>query len=230
MKSLRSETTRHILRTTKKVAKANASSAQDAAERQALLQCHLRSLRDFEVDLMEVALSREDLVAAATLLGLWPLGASKQQRGPGKKARADNKRPAGPRMPYRKYMSADEIEIYVGKQAQDNDELSTSREHRSPDEWWMHANGCPGSHVVIKCKDEVLPSGTVQDAAALAARHSKCAGAGNVKVTLTRCRNVSKPAGAKPGLVQLAGPGKLVPVNLHAETQRLERLDAGVVV
>jgi predicted ribosome quality control (RQC) complex YloA/Tae2 family protein len=30
-------------------------------------------------------------------------------------------------MPYRVYTSSDGIEIYVGKQAEDNDELSSSR-------------------------------------------------------------------------------------------------------
>ena len=43
-------------------------------------------------------------------------------------------------------------------------------------------------------------------------------------VTYTRCRNVSKPFGAKAGLVQLSGDVATIQVNIKAETARLERL------
>ena len=94
------------------------------------------------------------------------------------------------------YKSADGIEIFVGRGARDNDELSISSARECPREWWMHAAGCPGSHVVIKCDDDEPPRPTVLDAAALAAKYSKAAG-NRVSVSLTRCRNVSKPRGAK---------------------------------
>ena len=54
----------------------------------------------------------------------------------------------------------------MGKQAEDNDELSMSPEHRAGSDWWMHASGCPGSHVVIRRSDEPLDNEIVQDAAA----------------------------------------------------------------
>lgn len=53
----------------------------------------------------------------------------------------------GPRLPYRVFRSEDGAEIRVGKAAADNDVLSTDPQHRDGDDWWLHAAGCPGSHV-----------------------------------------------------------------------------------
>ena len=46
--------------------------------------------------------------------------------------------------------------------------------------------------------------------------------------TLTRCRNVSKPPGAKPGLVFLNGDVKTVKVDLKREAKLLDALDETV--
>lgn len=165
----------------------------------------------------------------------------------------------GPRLPYRRYYSKNNIEIRVGKKAEDNDELSCNPAYRDGPDWWMHASGCPGSHVVIRCHDQNLDKEVVMDAASLAARQSKCGGA-NIKVrlrilfhfvldlyfstndfvyikslffgkvSLTRCRDVKKPAGAKPGLVQLTGDVKTVTVNMKEAEQRLARLDETVLI
>lgn len=112
----------------------------------------------------------------------------------------------------------------MGKKAEDNDELSCNPEYRDGSDWWMHASGCPGSHVVIRCQDSNLSEDVIQDAAALAARQSKCNGS-VIKVNLSRCRDVKKPPGAKPGLVQLTGNVKTVSVNMKEAEERLKRLD-----
>ena len=93
----------------------------------------------------------------------------------------------------------------------------------------MHASGCPGSHVVIRCHDQNLDDEVVQDAAALAARQSKCTG-NTIKVSLTRARDVKKPPGAKAGLVQLTGSVKTVVVNMKQAQGRLDRLDKTVLI
>ncbi len=66
------------------------------------------------------------------------------------------------------------------------------------------------------------------DAAALAARQSKCNG-NTIKVNLTRCRDVKKPPGAKYGLVQLVGKVETVSVNMKEAEKRLVRLDDTIV-
>lgn len=134
---------------------------------------------------------------------------------------------SGPRLPYYRYSSIDGIPIKVGKSAADNDELSCNREHRDGDQWWMHVAGHAGSHVVIcSSEDDILRTHkqTVMDAAFLTAIHSKANQSGRVQVSLTRCRNVSKPSGAKAGLVQIRGDIHTVTVDIKAESKRLERL------
>lgn len=108
-----------------------------------------------------------------------------------------------------------------------NDLLSTDPQLRDNDEWWLHAAGFAGSHVVIKSRDKDLPTKykqTVLDAAYLAAIHSKAAKGGKVKVSLTRCKNVSKPRAAPAGLVQLSGEVTTIGLNLSMERERSQRL------
>jgi hypothetical protein len=54
-----------------------------------------------------------------------------------------------------------------------------------------------------------------------------CKAAQNRKsgVTLVRCRQVSKPRGAKAGLVHLSGDVRTVTVNIPNEMERLKRLE-----
>jgi hypothetical protein len=132
-----------------------------------------------------------------------------------------------PRQPYRKYISCDNIEIRVGKRAEDNDELSTNPLYRDGSDWWLHAVGCPGSHVVIRHDNP--PEATILDAAALAARQSKCNGS-TIQVSLTRCRDVKKPPMTKAGLVVLIGNVRTVTVNMKQAESRLLRLETTVII
>jgi predicted ribosome quality control (RQC) complex YloA/Tae2 family protein len=148
------------------------------------------------------------------------------ERGPKKVKSAPA--PSGPRKPYNTFISSDKIEIRVGRRAEDNDELSCNPEHRDGPDWWLHVAGHPGSHVVIRNHSNDLPvqfRETLKDAACLAAKNSKVAGSNNIQVTYTRCRHVTKPAGAKAGLVYLKGDIATIKVNLKAESERLARLE-----
>ena len=131
---------------------------------------------------------------------------------------------SAPRMPYWTFVSVDGIDIRVGRTSSDNDRVSCDPECRDSRDWWMHAAGCPGSHVVIRYTGEDLPKETMIDAAVLAAANSKANQVGRAPVSLVRCRQVSKPKGAKPGLVQLSGDVRTVVVNVKDEASRLERL------
>lgn len=168
----------------------------------------------------------EDVAQLALDLGVEDKAPRQAPRGPKKKK---GPRQMSKRLPYRRYYTEDRVEIRVGKQAEDNDELSLSPEHRDGTDWWMHASGCPGSHVVIRSGDADPSEEVVLDAAALAARQSKCQGR-VIKVSLTRCRDVTKPPGAKAGLVQLAGNVRTITVNIKEAQVRLDRLDATVLV
>jgi predicted ribosome quality control (RQC) complex YloA/Tae2 family protein len=98
----------------------------------------------------------------------------------------------------------DGFEVLVGRGARDNDHLTLKV--AEPDDFWLHAAGYAGSHVVVRNPDGLaeLPRQVVEQAAALAAWHSKARGAGGkVEVHLCRARDVKKPRGYAPGKVLL---------------------------
>ena len=98
--------------------------------------------------------------------------------------------------PYR-YVSADGIDILVGKNAAQNDRLTQAARG---EETWLHASKMPGSHVIVKHEGE-LPPATLKQAAMLAAWYSKGQRSSNVPVDYTRRKYVKKPGGAAPGFV-----------------------------
>jgi predicted ribosome quality control (RQC) complex YloA/Tae2 family protein len=92
--------------------------------------------------------------------------------------------------------------VLAGRTEDDNDLLSTRI--AKPDDWWFHVHGTSGSHVILEAREDAEPDrDTLRMAAAIAAYHSKARNAGIVPVTCTRARYVTKPRGAKPGLVYL---------------------------
>jgi predicted ribosome quality control (RQC) complex YloA/Tae2 family protein len=93
-------------------------------------------------------------------------------------------------------------EILVGKSAAGNDFISTKM--AGQDDLWLHAEGMPGSHVLIRNPEHKdIPSEVFAKAASLAGFYSKGRNAGKVSITYTAARFVRKPKGAKPGLVAL---------------------------
>jgi len=93
----------------------------------------------------------------------------------------------------------------AGKTADDNDLLSL--QFARPDEFWFHVHNQPGSHVILRGPDdENLQPGLklLEQAAAVAAWHSKARNSSRCTVDCTRARNVSKPKGAPPGTVTVS--------------------------
>lgn len=100
------------------------------------------------------------------------------------------------------YSLPGEFRVLVGKTDRDNDELSLKVARQ--DDWWFHVHGLPGSHVVLQAPEGIeADRRTLEQAAAIAAYHSKARKAGVVPVSYTRARYVSKPHGAKPGTVEI---------------------------
>ncbi len=97
------------------------------------------------------------------------------------------------------YRSCDGYDIYVGKNNFQNDELTFK--FASGNDWWFHAKGAPGSHVVVKTGGEELPDSTFEDAARLAAYYSKNRDSAKVEIDYIEKKHVKKPNGAKPGFV-----------------------------
>ncbi len=100
--------------------------------------------------------------------------------------------------------------VLAGAGDEDNDFLSTRL--AQPLDWWFHAEGIPGSHVVLRAKPEEEPGrDTLRQAAAIAAYHSKARAAGTVRIYCTLARFVKKRRGLKVGTVQVA-QGKILKV------------------
>ena len=97
------------------------------------------------------------------------------------------------------YRSSDGYDIYVGKNNLQNDELTFKV--ASGNDWWFHAKGIPGSHVIVKCGNEDMPDRTFEEAARLAAYYSKGRDSKKLEVDYIQRKAIKKPAAARPGFV-----------------------------
>ncbi len=97
------------------------------------------------------------------------------------------------------YRSSSGDHIYVGKNNIQNEELTFKV--ATGNDWWFHAKGMPGSHVIVKAIGEELSDQTFEEAAALAAYYSKGRGQEKIEVDYIQRKHVKKPAGANLGFV-----------------------------
>ena len=138
---------------------------------------------------LDIAVSDEDLVQIKE--ELIEYGYIRRKYSGGKKVKITSK-------PFH-YISSDGYHIYVGKNNYQNEELSFK--FASGNDWWFHAKGQPGSHVIVKTNGEELPDRTFEEAGRLAAYYSKGRSAPKVEIDYTLKKNLRKPNGAKPGFV-----------------------------
>ncbi len=103
-------------------------------------------------------------------------------------------------VPWR-YRSTEGWDVLIGRSSEANDYLTLHMAR--PEDYWFHAHGCPGSHVVLRRgKGANEPSkATLEEVASWAAFHSKARTAGKVPVIVTQKKYVRKPRGAKAGTV-----------------------------
>ncbi len=137
---------------------------------------------------LDIALQEGDLVQIKE--ELMEYGYIKKRRG-GKKPKITSR-------PFH-YRSSDGFDIFVGKNNYQNEELTFKV--ATGNDWWFHAKGIPGSHVIVKSQGKELPDRTFEEAAALAAYYSKGRGNDKVEVDYVQKKSVKKVAGAAPGFV-----------------------------
>ncbi len=102
----------------------------------------------------------------------------------------------------RRYVSSDGFEILVGRASKDNDYLTMKV--AKPNDLWLHAADYGGSHVVVRNPTQKeVPQRTLIEAAQLAAYFSQAKKDPKVDVHYTERKFVTKPKGAKPGLVRV---------------------------
>ncbi len=120
----------------------------------------------------------------------------------------------------RVYRSSSGLEIWVGRSDEGNDLLST-RLARGND-LFFHLEASPGSHVVLRTEGRSdPPAEAILEAAEMAVHFSKHRKVTEAQVTVAPIKGVSKPRGAKPGLVYVTGGKSL---RLRRDPRRLERV------
>lgn len=97
------------------------------------------------------------------------------------------------------YRSNDGFDIFVGKNNLQNEELTFKVANGG--DWWFHAKGMPGSHVIVKTEGKELPDRTFEEAARLAGYYSKGRGVDKLEIDYLQRKNVKKPNGSAPGFV-----------------------------
>ena len=138
---------------------------------------------------LDIALKEEDLVQIKEEL---------MEYGYIRHRRAGDKKPKITSRPFH-YLSSDGFHIYVGKNNYQNEELTFKL--ASGSDWWFHAKGIPGSHVIVKAEGRELPDRTFEEAGALAAYYSKGRENEKVEVDYIQKKHIKKVAGAAPGFV-----------------------------
>jgi predicted ribosome quality control (RQC) complex YloA/Tae2 family protein len=128
------------------------------------------------------------------------------------------------RGPFRRFTSVDGHPIYVGRNAQENEELT----HRfaKGDDLWLHSRGVPGSHVVVRLPKGIEPSAeTIRDAATLAILYSDFKKSGKGDVIFTRKKWVKKAKRSAAGTVSVTQERTIF---LQLDRARLDRLKGTV--
>ena len=89
--------------------------------------------------------------------------------------------------------------VYCGKNNLQNEHITHKLADRN--DYWFHAKGVPGSHVVMVTGGEEPDAQDFTDAACIAAHYSKAEGGAQIPVDYLLVRHVRKVPGAKPGFV-----------------------------
>lgn len=96
-------------------------------------------------------------------------------------------------------------DFYVGKNNIQNEEVTFKI--ATGNDWWFHAKGVPGAHVVVKCDSENpasewdMPSDVFEAAGAVAVKYSSYKDVAKAEVDYTRKKHIKKPAEGSVGNV-----------------------------
>lgn len=102
-------------------------------------------------------------------------------------------------LPPMAFTASDGTRILVGRNNRQNDQLTLKTANKN--DIWLHTQNIPGSHVILETGGKEPSQQVLEEAAQLAAYHSKARDSAQVPVDYCPVRFVKKPAGAKPGMV-----------------------------
>lgn len=102
-------------------------------------------------------------------------------------------------LPPIEFKSSDGFRILVGRNNLQNEKLSLKTAAKN--DMWLHTQKTPGSHVVIFGDGREISDESIEEAAVIAAYHSKAKDSSLVPVDYTRAKALKKPGGGKTGMV-----------------------------
>ncbi|MBK7106743.1 MAG: DUF814 domain-containing protein [Ignavibacteriae bacterium] len=110
---------------------------------------------------------------------------------------------SGEKFKYWLYKIDEKYSVFIGRDSKSNDYLSIKFANQN--DYWFHARGLPGSHVVLRVDNlkEIMPKEIIKKAASIAAFYSKAKTAGSAPVSYTFAKFVHKKKGMEPGKVLL---------------------------
>jgi predicted ribosome quality control (RQC) complex YloA/Tae2 family protein len=123
------------------------------------------------------------------------------------------------RLPYRVFISRNNISLWVSRSARDADNLTLH--HTRGKEWWFHIRDGTGAHVIVKNSNDILEDETIIDASLLAAHFSSRNKDHNVEIIYTRIKNIRKPKGFAPGKFLVEQEKSFI---VHIDSTKIQQL------
>lgn len=93
------------------------------------------------------------------------------------------------------------FQVLIGKDAESNDHLTMVES--DDDDLWFHVKGVPGSHVVIRIKENLPGDDVIEEVAKLAIKNSKCKNSPKCTVVYCKSKFVTKDPGMNTGQVRV---------------------------
>ena len=109
-----------------------------------------------------------------------------------------NRKEPAPAAPL-EFCTSDGFTVLVGRNNRQNDRLTLKQANNN--DIWFHTKNIPGSHTILVTEGRKPTETALLEAAQIAALHSRGKDSSQVPVDYTQVRHVSKPQGAKPGMV-----------------------------
>ncbi len=116
-------------------------------------------------------------------------------------AASKRKRTKAPRSRPIHIHTSEGFDIFLGRNALQNEQLTWKLAH--PEDYWLHAQDVPGSHVLIRTQGRKPPESILLQAASWAAWHSRARNDTKVSVIVTQRKHLRKVKGGRPGQVRI---------------------------
>ncbi len=150
-----------------------------------------------EEELVYLDSLRDVLARATTEKELNQIRLEFMEQGYIKRGKGNHKKPQ--QLPPLEYTTSDGFKVLVGRNNKQNDQLTLKTANNR--DVWFHTKDIPGSHTVVITDGKEISDTAILEACQIAAYHSKGKESYNVPVDYTLIKYVSKPSGAKPGMV-----------------------------